>query len=74
MDDAIGREEAELEVVLETEASAADRVQVVVSRRQDLGTWHRGDDSLQAPQDVQRPPLARGTAQRGVSTTHRPYC
>ena len=46
MDDAIGREEVELEVVPETEASAADRVQVIVGRRQDLGAWHGGDDSL----------------------------
>ena len=65
MDDAIGREEVELEVVPETEASAADRVQVIVGRRQDLGAWHGGDDSLQAPQDVPRVPR-RGERRNAV--------
>lgn len=63
MGDAIGRIPAELQIVAEPEAGSADRVQVVVRRRDDAGTWHGDDDLTEAVKEV-------GRVSRGVKRRH----
>ncbi len=54
MCDVLRRAPSELQIVAEPEPGSADRMQVIVRRRDDAGTRHGGDDCPEATKEVDR--------------------